>query len=72
MRVVDITYFQLLGKPIIFYLGILTYLSFLSTSVVGFFVYKTGRVPIKYHKVLAITSLILATIHGLLGVLSYI
>jgi hypothetical protein len=67
-----IAYFPIFGWPLIVYLGILTFLSFLTTAIVGFSIYKGWlRVPIKTHLILAITSLTLATIHGFLGIMSH-
>ncbi|MBI2330243.1 hypothetical protein HYU94_02550 [Candidatus Daviesbacteria bacterium] len=68
-----IAYYLILGKPVIFYLGILTYLSFLFTALLGYTYFK-GRpiLPFAWHPRFAAVSLILATIHGLLGLSLYL
>ncbi|MCL5073784.1 MAG: hypothetical protein M1308_23255 [Actinobacteria bacterium] len=65
-------YFPLLGKPLTFYIGILTYLSFLLTATIGYFQY-TGKplVPFKWHPRIAAASLILGLIHGVLAASVY-
>lgn len=68
-----ITYYQILGKPLIMYLGIFTLSSFLITALIG---YTTLRgkpiVPFKWHPRMAAISITLALIHGTLGILAYI
>lgn len=67
-----IAYLQILGKPIIMYLGIVTLLSFSATATVGFLNFKGVRIiPFKWHPRLAIISLSLAALHGLLGISAY-
>lgn len=48
------------------YLGILTLLAIIATAVIG-----AKKMPIKLHTRMATVSLVLAFIHGLLGVLAY-
>lgn len=68
----NITYFLIFGKPLIMYSGILTLLSFLITALIGLLIIKgIGKIPFKLHWVMAITSIILALIHGTLGILIY-
>ena len=62
----NITYYLILGKPLIMYLGIVTLLSIIATTAIG-----AKKMPIKLHTRMAILSLVLAFIHGLLGVLAY-
>jgi hypothetical protein len=68
----EITYYIILGKPLIMYLGILTFLCFLTTASIGFLTI-TGirRIPFKWHKRMAVISLTLALFHGALGILAY-
>lgn len=57
-----------LGKPIIAYGGMLSYVLLLSTAVVGFLNHKgIHTIPFKWHPRLALTTIIIATIHGLFG-----
>lgn len=68
----EISYFSILGRPLIMYLGILTFLSVVSTASIPI-LKKRGfrRVSFRTHHRLAYTSLVLAVIHGVLGVSSY-
>lgn len=68
----DFAYYLILGKPLVFYLGILTYLSFLSTALLGYF-FSIGKplLPFKWHPRIAILALTLGLIHGLLAVSIY-
>ncbi len=62
----EIAYYQILGKPVIMYLGILTLISFLITAGLGHF----GKYN-KLHVTFAAISIILALIHGTLGISAY-
>jgi len=67
-----ITYYQILGKPLIIYLGISTLVSFLFTALIGLLNFKGIRIiPFRWHPRMAIFSITLAMIHGILGVLAY-
>ena len=69
----NIVYYQILGKPLIMYLGILTLLSVTITALIAVLTVKgIKKYPISWHTNMAIVSLILAFIHGLLGVLAYL
>lgn len=68
----QITYFLIFGKPLIMYTGILTLLSFLFTALIGFLNHKgRHKIPFKWHPVMAAISIMLAIIHGLMGILAY-
>ena len=68
----NITYFLIFGKPLIMYLGIITLLFFLITAALGLMIIKgIGRVPFKWHMAMAVVSIALAVIHGILGILLY-
>lgn len=69
----QITYFPILGKPLIFYLGIITLSSFLFTALIGFLNYHGIRkIPFKWHPRMAAISITLVIIHGTLGILAYL
>lgn len=72
MPLSEIAYLSILGKPVIFYLGILTYLLFVFTALLGYFNFR-GRpiLPFVWHPRIAAAALISATIHGLLAILAY-
>lgn len=68
----NIAYFLIFGKPLIMYTGVLTLISFLFTAVIGFLNYHGIRkIPFKFHPWMAAISIILAIIHGAMGILSY-
>lgn len=67
-----IAYYLIFGKPLIMYTGILTLLSFLFTALIGFLNFKGDRrIAFKWHPRMAVTSITLALIHGLMGLLAY-
>lgn len=68
----NISYYLIFGKPLIMYFGILTYLSLASTAYIGYMKLR-GRIKISlnWHFRIAWASLILASIHGILGLASY-
>jgi hypothetical protein len=60
------------GKPLVIYLGFLTLLSLLFTASIGYTTVKGIKwVPFKFHPVMAITTIIIALIHGILGASIY-
>lgn len=68
-----VAYFLIFGKPLIMYLGIATLLSFLTTAAIGFLNYHgIHKIPFKWHPVMAVISITLAIIHGILGILLYL
>lgn len=68
----NVTYYLIFGKPLIMYLGILTLLSFLFTASIAI-TNKRGIniIPFKWHPRMAIFSISIAMIHGILGILAY-
>jgi hypothetical protein len=68
----NISYYLIFGKPLIMYGGIITLISFLSTALISI-LNKNGIdiIPFKWHPRMAIISIILALIHGCLGILHY-
>lgn len=68
----NITYYPILGKPLIVYLGVLTLTSFLFTALIAI-LNKRGVyiIPFKWHPRMARVSIVFALIHGLLGILAY-
>jgi hypothetical protein len=68
----NIAYYEIFGKPLIMYIGILTVLSFLFTASIAIMNVKgIEKIPFKWHPRMAIFSISLAIIHGILGVASY-
>lgn len=67
-----IAYLSILGKPLVFHLGILTYLSFLFTATLGYFFFIGKPIlPFKWHPRMAVTSLVLGFLHGFLAASVY-
>ena len=61
-----------LGKPLIMYGGILTFLSLLTTATIGVLNMKgITIVPFKWHPRMAIITIILSTIHAFFGLSIY-
>ena len=68
----NITYFQILGRPLIMYIGLATLLSLFFTAYIAVMNKKgVKRINFKWHPKMAGISLTLATIHALLGILTY-
>lgn len=69
----QIAYHLILGKPAIMYLGIITFLSLLTTIFISVSNVKYGIhwIPFKYHPIMAGVTLALATIHAILGLSLY-
>ena len=70
--VFNFAYYLILGKPLIMYMGILTYLALLATATIGALNYRGITViPFKWHPRIAITTILLATLHAILGLSGY-
>ena len=68
----EITYHLILGIPFIVYLGIITIFMFMITALLTLLKRKgKTKIKINWHFRLAYISIILAIIHGLLGILAY-
>jgi len=76
MRVLqNIAYTTILGYPLIFYLGILTYVMLLVTLVIPVLNARVKRLPrisVRVHQRFGYITLALATVHGLLTLSSYL
>lgn len=67
-----IAYTLFLGKPLIMYMGILTFTLLLSTATVGALNFKGIHVfPFKWHPRLALTTIIVAILHAIMGLSVY-
>lgn len=66
-----IAYFEILGRPVVFYLGIIAFFSFCFTASIAL-LNRRGihKIPLKWHFRLAKISLGLAATHGLLAFLA--
>jgi hypothetical protein len=64
----DFANFQILGKPLFFYLGIATLVSFLLTAAIILLSRtETYVTSVKWHRRLATFSIALAFVHGILA-----
>lgn len=70
--VAQIAYYSILGKPLILYMGIITYSSFVFAALIPILNQKKiWDIPFIWHLRIAKIALVIATIHGLMGILSY-
>lgn len=68
----NLAYSLILGKPVIMYMGILTYLSLLSTASIGLLNFKGyTTIPFKWHPRFAALTIILGTLHAIMGLSVY-
>jgi dolichyl-phosphate-mannose--protein O-mannosyl transferase len=68
----EITYFLIFGIPFIVYLGIVTVIIFIITALLALLKRKGKiKISIEWHYRLAYISIILALIHGILGISAY-
>ena len=76
MRVLqNVAYTTILGYPLIFYLGILTYVMLLVTLVIPVLNARVKRLPrisVRVHRRFGYITLALGTLHGLLTLSSYL
>ncbi|MEM0360668.1 MAG: hypothetical protein QXK06_05020 [Candidatus Diapherotrites archaeon] len=69
----EITFYPVLGLPLIVYGGILTFLCFLFTAFIAVMNSKGNTVIApKWHPRMAKISILLAIVHGGLGLLAYL
>lgn len=68
----DIAYFQILGKPLIMWTGILTLIFLLSTAAIAI-LNKRGinKIPFKWHPIMARATIVLGVLHGAMGLATY-
>ena len=68
----DLAYVLILGKPLIMYGGILTFILLIFTATVGALNFKAIYIiPFKWHPRLAIATIIVAIIHAIMGLSAY-
>ena len=70
---IDITFYQIFGKPFILYLGILALISFSITAMLGIIIHKRwSKISFIWHPTMVWISFSLAIIHGTLGILLFL
>ncbi|MFA5086876.1 MAG: hypothetical protein WC470_01070 [Candidatus Paceibacterota bacterium] len=71
--IAQIAYTLILGKPLIFYAGIITFLSFCFTALIGYLNFNNKHaIPFPWHPLMAKISIFLALVHGILGLAIYL
>jgi len=69
----EISYAPIFGFPVIMYLGIITFASFLLTAAIGILNFRGVLwIPFRWHPRFAALSIALGIIHGSLGILAYV
>jgi len=63
----NLALFPILGKPLVVYLGLLTFAGFLTTATLGVLILKGKRIPLNNHLLLAKISITIAVIHGFMA-----
>jgi hypothetical protein len=66
----EFTYAVIFGRPVLFWLGTITISFLIVTAVLGLMTLR-GKVKFKWHKRMAIITIIWALIHGILAMLGY-
>ena len=67
-----LAYYQILGKPVLMYSGILTLVSFIFTALIPILNQKgIHKIPFSWHSRMAKVSFSLAIIHAILGISIY-
>jgi hypothetical protein len=70
--IAQLSYYQILGKPIVMYLGILTIILFFATAAIPYLKRKGfSRIPYSLHPTLAKIALTSALIHAILAISAY-
>jgi len=68
----EISYYLIFGRPLILYLGIITFFSFLVTASIPALSRRgVVKIPISWHVRMAGFSIVLGLLHGALGIAVY-
>jgi hypothetical protein len=69
----EISYYLIFGRPLILYLGIITLCSFLVTASIPV-LSRRGilKIPFAWHVRMAVLSITLGILHGILGAAAYL
>ena len=71
--IAQIAYYMILGKPLILYMGIVTYSLFLFTALIPILNNKkVWDIPFIWHIRVAKIAILFATVHGILGLSIYL
>jgi hypothetical protein len=68
----EFSYYPIFGRPLIMYLGIVTIVSFLITASIPL-LRRSGlvKIPFVWHIRMAVLSICIALVHGMLGMAAY-
>jgi len=68
----EVSYYLIFGKPLILYLGIITVCMFLVTASIPVLSRRgVVKIPFIWHARMAVLSICIALIHGMLGIGAY-
>lgn len=69
----EFSYYLIFGLPLILYLGVVVILLLFFTALIAFLRRKgKTKISVQWHYRLAYVTLVLASIHGVLGLLAYL
>jgi hypothetical protein len=68
----SIIYNSILGFPLIFWAGVIAFILLLTVALIGYLLHHGNNlVKFEWHKFLAILLVIIAILHGAMGILLY-
>jgi len=74
--VTEFAYTLIWGRPLVLYIGLLSFMTFLLVAVLGKYgrrmTFRGRRLGLRPHRALAAAALLVAIIHGVLGLAPYI
>ncbi|MCK6462924.1 MAG: hypothetical protein L6Q29_03865 [Candidatus Pacebacteria bacterium] len=69
----QIAYYKIIGVPVLMYFGFLAYFSLLFTASIATMNRRgINKIPFRWHPRMAITTIILTTVHVVLAMLAYL
>ncbi len=68
----EISYYPIFGYPLILYLGLIAVVLFLATASMSTILKAKIKNHFNVHRSFAILSILVALIHGILGILAYL
>jgi hypothetical protein len=71
LALAQLAYYNIMGLPVVAYVGMTTLLLVVIVGIVGFMVLK-GKISFSWHKWLAITAIVFAFVHAVLAMSAYL
>ena len=69
----EITFYPILGIPLIVYGGVVTALLLLASAITGYLIISgKARMPVMWHRALAAVAVLTGLFHAILGLLAYL